>query len=93
MQLTNSAVRYGAIPQAFHWLTLLCIVVAWPLGWFIDDFPKSAEDAVLLVHTTLGECVVAPLLVRLIWRLVNPPPPLEATLWARLSRIAARELL
>lgn len=71
MQLANSLGRYGAFPQAFHWLTLVCVVGAWPLGWFIDDFPKSAEGAVLLIHMTLGECVIALLVARFVWRFVE----------------------
>jgi cytochrome b561 len=90
MQFSNSPGRYGAVPQAFHWLTLVCVVGAWPLGWFIDDFPKSAEGAVLLIHMTLGECVLALLVARLVWRFVDPSPPLEATRWNRLSQTAVR---
>ncbi len=90
MQLANSLGRYGAFPQAFHWLTLVCVVGAWPLGWFIDDFPKSAEGAVLLIHMTLGECVIALLVARFVWRFVDSPPPLEATRWRWLSQSAAR---
>jgi cytochrome b561 len=89
MQLTNSPTRYGTIPQIVHWLTVLFIVIGWLLGWFMDDFPKSAHAAVLLVHMTLGQCVIALLIFRLAWRFANPPPPPEKTRFGRLQERAA----
>jgi cytochrome b561 len=91
MQLMNSATRYGAIPQTFHWLTAICVVAGWLLGQFIDDFAKGAsQNAALFAHMTLGQCVIALLIARLIWRVGNPPPPLERTRFGRLQTVAAK---
>jgi cytochrome b561 len=91
MQLTNSNTRYGAIPQAVHWLTALFIVVGWFLGQFGDIFPRGpARTASLIVHMTLGECVIALLVLRLAWRWFNPPPPAEKTPFGRTVEVAAR---
>ena len=79
MQLGNSDTRYGAIPQTIHWLTVIFIAVGWLLGWFIDDFPKAAHSYVLLAHMTFGQCVIALLVIRLVWRIADPPPPAEKT--------------
>lgn len=80
MRLINSPARYGAIPQALHWLTFLCVIAAWPLGWFLDDFPKGeARSLALLTHMTLGQCVFVLIIIRLVWRLIDPVPPLERT--------------
>jgi cytochrome b561 len=89
MQLTNSSTRYGAIPQIMHWLTVVFVIVAWLLGWFLGYFPKEARSAVLLIHMTLGQCVLALFLVRLTWRIVNPPPPMEKTRFGRLQEKSA----
>lgn len=90
MQLANSKARYGAVPQAVHWLTAVFVLCGFLLGQFGDVFPKGApRDFSLLVHMTFGQCVVALLLVRLLWRQVNPPPPPEATPFGRLIEIAA----
>jgi cytochrome b561 len=91
MQLRNSTSRYGAIPQAVHWLTALFVICGWLLGQFGDDLPKGPMRGFgFLVHMTLGQCVLALLAIRLIWRFVNPPPPPEATPFGRLTEIAAK---
>jgi cytochrome b561 len=100
MQWGNSETRYGAAPQTIHWLTVIFIGVGWLLGWFIDDFPKAAHSYVLLAHMTLGQCVIALLVIRLVWRFADPPPPPEKTrfgwaheLGAKLSHYALYVLL
>ena len=91
MQLLNSPARYGAVPQALRWLTAIFVIVGWLLGQFLDVFPKGPPRALaLLTHMTLGECVMVFLVARLIWRFVNPPPPVEPTQFGRSLEIASR---
>ena len=80
MQLFNSTKDYGAIPQALHWLTVFLVALAWGLGIFGDVLPKGGpREAGLFVHISAGVAILALLVARVIWRLVDPPPPLEAT--------------
>lgn len=90
MQITNSKNAYGLGPQAVHWLTVIFVVVGWLLGTFMDDFPRSARPSALFVHMTLGQCVVALLVLRLAWRTVDPPPPPEKTRFGPLLERIAR---
>src|SRR5271156_2078129 len=65
--------------------------VGWLLGQFLDVFPKGPPRALaLLTHMTLGGCVMVFLVARLIWRFVNPPPPVEPTQFGRSLEIASR---
>jgi cytochrome b561 len=90
MQLVNTDTRYGVLPQALDWATVICVVAGWLLGQFIDDFPKGvARDAALATHIALGELVLALLAVRLVWRLLNRPPALLPTRFGRAGEIAA----
>jgi cytochrome b561 len=91
MQLANSKTRYGALPQLIHWLTALFVVAGWVLGQFGDDLPKGAARALgLFAHMTLGECVIALLAIRLVWRFADPPPPPEPTPFGPLVTAAAK---
>ena len=80
MQLANSRTRYGAIPQALHWLTVICVSNAWSLGQLMQALPTGPPRAFALsVHMMLGESVIALLIAQLAWRAVNPRPPPEPT--------------
>lgn len=90
MQLVNTETRYGALPQALHWATVICVVAGWLLGQFIDDFPKGvARDSAFATHVALGEFVLLLLAVRLLWRFANRPPALLPTGFGRAGEIAA----
>ena len=59
MHLGNTETRYGALSQALHWATVICVVAGWLLGQFMDDFPKGiARDSALATHIALGEFVL-----------------------------------
>lgn len=80
MQIRESSSGYGAIPRAAHWLTVILVVLAWAIGLFGDILPKGAQrDAGMFVHISAGLAVVILLAVRLMWNLVNPPPPAAPT--------------
>lgn len=81
MRWRNSAEGYGAVPQILHWITVGLVIMAWLLGQFGDSFPKGAARATsLFVHNTAGLAVIGILIVRLLWRLADPPPPIEHTI-------------
>jgi cytochrome b561 len=90
LQLKNSKTQYGAGPQLMHWLTALFVICGWLLGTFLDDFPKGpVRSSALVVHMTLGQCVVLLLIARLVWRVANPPPPPEPTRFGWLQQAVA----
>jgi cytochrome b561 len=91
MQIANSKTRFGAVPQILHWLTVVFVLAGFLLGQFGDALPKGSPRAVgLLVHMILGQCVMVFLLIRLMWRMANPPPPPEPTPLGKLLEIAAK---
>jgi len=91
MRLANTEARYGAAVQAMHWLTALLVIAGFLLGQFGDLLPRGEpRDFGLLLHMTLGQCVAVLLVVRLAWRRLDPPPPLEPTPLGRLLAVGAR---
>jgi cytochrome b561 len=77
------------------------VVLSWLLGLVGDDLPRGAvRDAGLFVHISAGLAVIALLVMRLLWRTVDSPPPAEATplgAWgdrlARITHVALYALL
>jgi cytochrome b561 len=97
MQLRNSATGYGAVALSAHWLTVALVALAWLVGMFGEEL---ADAAGVLAHVSLGLAFVVLLVLRLGWRLFDPPPPLEATRFgpwlngaARLSHVVLYALL
>jgi cytochrome b561 len=80
MRLRNSSDSYGAVPQALHWAVAALVLLAWLLGTFGDVLPRgTARAAGLFVHMSAGLAIITLVLVRLAWRLGDPPPPPEKT--------------
>jgi cytochrome b561 len=82
MQLRSSVEGYGAVSQVMHWITVVLVILAWLLGQFDDVFPKgAARVAALFVHNSAGLAVTGILVLRLLWRFSDPPPPIERTIF------------
>jgi cytochrome b561 len=71
--------RYGAVAQAFHWVTAVLVVAAFTLGpgGSEERVYAAARDADRQLHETLGLCVFVLVLLRLLWRMrdTRPDPP------------------
>ena len=96
----SSPTRYGAVAQAFHWLIAALVATQFTLAYLADDLPIGAHKLALLArHKSFGMTVLMLAILRLLWRLKNPPPelpdhmtPLERKL-ARATHIAFYVLL
>lgn len=68
--------RYPAIAIALHWLIALGIIGMIALGWTMGDVEDEARAfALTQVHKSIGLTILALTLARVVWRLMNPPPP------------------
>jgi len=90
MQVRNSPECYGAVPKAFHWLTVILVIVGWLLGQFGDDLPRAMHAPALFTHISAGIVVLLLLVARLGWRFVDPPPPPEKTAFGSVAEVGAR---
>lgn len=84
MALRRSETAYGAVAVTLHWLIAIAILYMVYLGKTMDD-----DYAAIQLHKSLGITILALSVLRLGWRLVNPPPPLPEGMSA-LERFAAR---
>lgn len=87
--------RYDPVAVTLHWFIALAIILMIPLGFWMGDLPISIRFSGFAFHKSLGLTVLALSLLRFIWRLLNPPPPLPASMkpWEKLAATAAHWFL
>jgi cytochrome b561 len=88
--------RYGWVAQSFHWLTALFVLAAFIYG------PGGSEQRVYSrdgdferqLHETLGLCVLALVVLRVLWRMVDTrPEPLPLPRWMEIASNAVQAVL
>jgi cytochrome b561 len=90
MPSQGSSGRYTAVAQAFHWIIAALIVSQFVLGHMAADLPNNMHKLALLArHKSFGMTVLMLAILRLLWRLKNPPPELPAGM-SPLERMIAR---
>lgn len=80
MPLRSTAEHYGSVAMFFHWLIAALLIVNIALGLYFADLPRSDPNLFTLaqIHKSIGLTVLVLSVLRVIWRLVNPVPPLPA---------------
>jgi cytochrome b561 len=81
MSARSLRLRYGPVAQVFHWLTVVLVGTAYLVspGGREEPVYSAAADFARQTHETIGILVFARVLVRILWRLVEPAP--EAPRW------------
>jgi cytochrome b561 len=70
--------RYSIVAIVLHWTIALLILANIGLAWTFQTIgPGLTAFKLIQLHKSFGICVLLLSLVRLAWRLFNPPPPLE----------------
>lgn len=83
----GDAYSHGAI--AFHWLTAAIVLPMIPLGVAMGRVdPGPTMDFIYTLHESLGIVLWPLVLARLIYRLKNPPPQMQADI-PQLMKLAA----
>lgn len=71
--------RHGAVARAFHWATVVAVLVLYVAGILMTSEPLAhLADPLYITHKGLGTMVLALVVVRIVWRLTHPapePPP------------------
>ncbi|MDM0012088.1 cytochrome b/b6 domain-containing protein [Variovorax sp. J22P168] len=82
--------RYAASSRWLHWITVLLLLAIIPLGIWIAFFEPADENFKMRLynlHESLGVLVFVLVLVRVVNRHLNPPPPLPIEMpgWMRMA--------
>jgi len=97
MKLLNSQATYGLVAVFLHWLVALTVAGMFGLGYWMvgltyyDAWYKQGPD----IHRSVGVLVFIAMLLRVVWRLMNPrPEPVPGhRRWERASAHLAHGLL
>lgn len=84
--LRNSAERWGLCSKLLHWLAAIAILLLLGHGWWMTHLaPRPERLAHYAGHSALGYDLLALVVLRLLWRWLNPVPELPADLkpWER----------
>jgi cytochrome b561 len=76
MSMLSSRFRYGPVAQLFHWLTVVLVGTAYIIspGGSEQRVYAAAADFSRQLHETIGIAVFALVLLRILWRLMEPTP-------------------
>lgn len=73
--------RYTAVAIALHWIIAFCIIGLIAVGWTMENLDTSTLDgraqyqSIVQLHKSFGITVLLLSVARIVWRLMNPPPP------------------
>ncbi len=90
MAIRNTHERWGAVSQLLHWLIVALIALQAALGLTGLLLPLGMQKLALLArHKSIGITILGLAALRLLWRWLNPTPPLPSNLWPH-ERLLAR---
>ena len=79
VMLSNTSTRWGTMSRAFHWFIGFAVIGMLAYGWWMNRLaPRPDRLFHRTIHADIGYAVLLLMLIRLIWRGINPvpaPPP------------------
>lgn len=84
MSVLNQSDRYGWGMISLHWLVAVTVFSMFAFGYWMVDLDyyhawyKKGPD----LHRSIGVLLLAVMALRLVWRILNPPPAAETGLTA-----------
>ena len=86
IRFRNTADSWGAAARGLHWLIAALIVVQFVIGSIAEEMSLTPAKLDLFVwHKSIGVTILVLAVLRLAWRMGNPPPlaPAGMTQWER----------
>ena len=93
---SRAPLRYSNVAVALHWLIVALLLTQVWLGFTFDDMPRGpARMEYFTWHKTVGATILVLTLIRLSYRLMNPPPPYppEMPEWRRTAAVWSHRFL
>jgi cytochrome b561 len=87
--IRNTTSSWGSISRWFHWVLAVVIIGMLAFGWWMNHIAARPDRLFYRsIHADIGYVVLVLMVLRLIWRGINPTPPLPADT-PRWRRVAA----
>ena len=91
MGLRNTSRRYGSVAMLFHWVLAAAVIFMLWLGIAMEGMAPDGrllgldQFAAYQLHKSIGFTILVLAVSRLVWRWINPVPPLPENLktWER----------
>lgn len=73
--LRNTQSSWGVVARVFHWGLALLIVGLFAYGLWMKEFPAREDRAYhYVIHASVGISILALMVLRVVWRAMNPTP-------------------
>ena len=83
----SNGVRYNGVAMTLHWIIAALLITNILLAWYFNTLNGAAKIPPVQLHKSIGITVLVLSVLRLVWRLVAPPPSLPASVvpWERMA--------
>lgn len=91
----NSQAGWGIIAIFMHWVSAVVVVGLFILGWWMTDlgYYDPWYNQAPWIHRSLGVLLLGFIVLRLMWRLVQPTPLAQGKRWENIAAHAGHSLL
>jgi cytochrome b561 len=87
--IRNTTTSWGSVARAFHWIIGLTIIGMLAFGWWMNHIPARPDRFFYRsIHADIGYILLMLMVLRIVWRWINPVPVMPADT-PRLHRVAA----
>ena len=82
MHVKNTLTEYGLISKLLHWISAILLFIQIPLGFYLVDLDFGPERLTVEdIHVTVGLSVFYLVILRLLYKIFNPAPRLEPSVF------------
>lgn len=74
--IKNTKSSYGSIAKIIHWVVAFAVISMIVLGFTMDTFQEPLKSTLYGYHEEFGLTIMAIMLFRVYWRIINPTPAL-----------------
>jgi cytochrome b561 len=74
----NTKKTYGAVAKSLHWTIFILVLIMIIGGFCLGYVPKEYKNVIYNLHKLTGLIILALMMVRLVWALINVKPALPA---------------